>query len=352
MFQSILFSKLITTVTCVMSLASTCDEAATPIKNPPPGTIIQSECQGFTLVETVANGDGTTFEQRTPESAACGYEPPEPLACGGDLPTESFVLSPVTIENDIYTMQGERVIEDREGYPDYSHAVVDNPELAASGNLFERYEIRSIESCASECQQRNYLRSESRSDYNNLRGWDRWFGMSFNIGEETYDHPIDDGGPDRNQWVSFMQFLEYYDLGDTGDTYGKGNIFIGTKFGTKELAIWNKDTSLPLDDIGTTEETYVLAELGEYQSGWQNLVVNVEFDSGTPSQKNMRIWLNGACVLDRKISSLDEGWDYAKFKWGLYRKKTKYEGVGGENLTQVIYIDNVREGDGYDDIAY
>ena len=50
-----------------------------PPPPPPPeaGTVLSSECQEYTLVEQVADGEGGSTERVTPRSEACGWNPPE-----------------------------------------------------------------------------------------------------------------------------------------------------------------------------------------------------------------------------------------------------------------------------------
>lgn len=44
--------------------------------NPAQGTILEETCDGTTLVQTVADGNGGSTTEETPNSEACGYEPP------------------------------------------------------------------------------------------------------------------------------------------------------------------------------------------------------------------------------------------------------------------------------------
>ncbi len=52
-----------------------------PVEPPPPpppeaGTILDSDCQEYTLVEQIADGEGGRYEEVTPRSEACGWNPP------------------------------------------------------------------------------------------------------------------------------------------------------------------------------------------------------------------------------------------------------------------------------------
>ena len=65
--------------------------------NPAQGTILDESCNGTTLVKSVANGNGGSTQQETPNSEQCGYEPlPEfgtPVGesyCGSSTPTDRF----------------------------------------------------------------------------------------------------------------------------------------------------------------------------------------------------------------------------------------------------------------------
>ena len=51
-----------------------------PPPNPPAGAELNRECDGFDLVLTIADGNGGSTEQRTPNSPECGYVPPNPPA--------------------------------------------------------------------------------------------------------------------------------------------------------------------------------------------------------------------------------------------------------------------------------
>lgn len=49
-----------------------------PTPDPPAGTELNRECDGFDLVLTIADGNGGSTEERTPDSPECGYVPPPP----------------------------------------------------------------------------------------------------------------------------------------------------------------------------------------------------------------------------------------------------------------------------------
>ena len=64
----------------------------TPPPVPVAGTLLSSECDGYTLVERFADGQGGSTEEVTPRSASCGWNPPP----YGEL-SESFCEEPYTL---------------------------------------------------------------------------------------------------------------------------------------------------------------------------------------------------------------------------------------------------------------
>jgi hypothetical protein len=67
--------------------------------NPDAGTILETSCDGTTLIETIADGNGGSTEETTENSPDCGYEEPQftpagtPIGdsyCGRSAPAERF----------------------------------------------------------------------------------------------------------------------------------------------------------------------------------------------------------------------------------------------------------------------
>jgi len=47
-----------------------------PPSNPSQGTVLETSCDGTTLIETIADGNGGSTQQETPNSSECGYVAP------------------------------------------------------------------------------------------------------------------------------------------------------------------------------------------------------------------------------------------------------------------------------------
>jgi len=278
--------------------------------------------------------------------------PPDLNLCGGSLPTESFVLTDVNDSNDLYSFlndpQEPNFYNELAREHTYMRQVIENSELAASGSLVERYELRSGDCNGSDCERNpRFFRSEVSAGEENLRGWESWYAISFKLGEQ-FDIP-ESTSNGYDQRTTIMQFMNT----NTERTAFRGNMFIGQYWrnGGGQLVLRDKNFDLQPDGSSkfVSWDRWVLAEKGTYEDNWNHMVINITFDADSP----VKIWLNGKCVFDKKINVLGDTWDKVFFKWGLYRSESTEEEQGTvNNYVNSIYFDNIREGITYDDIAY
>lgn len=341
-------------------------EPAPALTVPPEGTLLSTECDGTTLVERFASGTGEVGEiRRTPNSPQCGADTSPYVEiggdCGGDLPSENFVLSPVTSESDLHSLSQTPGYQDfLSANRDYSFQIAED--TVSSGQTSERYEIRSGDCGGGDCdRERRYFRSESAVGTRNLRGWQKWYGFNFRLGE-NFDLPSDADSVDRETWI-FQLLTQAVDDQD-GFIQAKGNMFIGVEWETGHLVLRNKDWLRDLSNCDSTGvcaesfqrsgkegrgELFVLAESGSFEDDWHSVVVDVTFDS----QADVRVWLDGQCVVDNQMDTMSDGWNDISLKWGLYRSESKDE-ISDDtvNYRNSIYLDDVREGLTYDDIAF
>ena len=93
---------------------STEPTVVTPPNNPAQGTVLEESCNGTTLIQTVADGNGGSTQQETPNSEQCGYEPPvvfgTPIGdpyCATNLAQDRFtqLLDTITHFRDVDKMQ-------------------------------------------------------------------------------------------------------------------------------------------------------------------------------------------------------------------------------------------------------
>ena len=69
-----------------------------PPNHPAQGTILSESCDGYTLIQEIADGNGGSTQEETPNSEECGYEPPPvfgtPIGesyCGRSLAEDRFL---------------------------------------------------------------------------------------------------------------------------------------------------------------------------------------------------------------------------------------------------------------------
>jgi hypothetical protein len=291
--------------------------------------------------------------------------PPVKQSCGSaeidDLPTASFVLSPVTQTNDLFSLRYGTTppdnwpLEDYENVDEYTdiYELVNDSEMAESGNLVERYTIKSGQCLQSggitDCD-RGYYRSETTYQNREQRGFDRWFAMSFKIDEETFEPALgtrpflSDQGPWITQWVNNTFDESRY----LGNFFLRVDEFLSLKVDYKDYSG---------DSVGGAgHKDALLAQKDDFMNKWNHLVINMRFDSREDGGRAV-FYLNGECKIVINSATILDTYDEATWKWGLYRSfqpgdEDFFNGVRDEPVSQTILFDNIRDGDSYEDIAY
>lgn len=69
---------LLTSIVLVLAACKSGGGDSNSNSNPAQGTVLGTSCDNYTLVETIANGNGGSTTRRTPNSEQCGYEPNPP----------------------------------------------------------------------------------------------------------------------------------------------------------------------------------------------------------------------------------------------------------------------------------
>jgi hypothetical protein len=284
--------------------------------------------------------------------------------CDG-LPTESYVLSEPAPEFDLhYSSQGSQAqwmnnlsVEELDFQNlepgDKPFEIVNDPELAESGSLVERYTL-STGQCNNfygDCE-RGYLRSESSFENPAYVGDEYWFGLSMKIEQDTFpmaefNVPSQGRVSRGDTWITQWLVSRPVEAGSPGDA-GNGREYKGSTF-----------VQAPGDDgfvevfskPGFRED---LISRSRMFGKWTYFVYHVKFGDATDGGE-MTAYVNGQCQWNARIHSLSELWETATFKWGIYRGGIIGELSNGSTelpITQTILIDNIREGLTYDDIAF
>lgn len=243
-----------------------------------------------------------------------------------DLPTESYVLSEPAPEFDLhYSSQGSQAqwmnnlsleeLDFQNLEPgDKPFEIVNDPELAESGSLVERYTL-STGQCNNfydDCE-KSMIRSESSFENPAYVGDEYWFGLSMKITQDGFPRAearADSGSKIiQEAWITQWVQSAPVEAGSPTDA-GNGREY---KSGLKVQAF---DASGFLNVKGGGAEEYRITHRTEMYDKWTYFVYHIKF--GPQNQGGeITAYVDGECQWRENIDTIGEYWETAMFKWGI-----------------------------------
>lgn len=264
----------------------------------------------------------------------------------GDLPTESYVLSDVTYDNDLYSLASGYIptfMHDQEPIGPWSFNVIDDPAKAESGDLSERYELRTGDCNLAGCNRSPpWYRAESSAQWEFPMGTTRWYAWSMKI-DENYEFPIDA--------ASGTRITHHQQMTHNGLEYGNPDARWDPHFWVGVIKYRNVAWMAFIKPNQYGGDRKLIVPLEEVRGQWLYFVERIDWS--TEPDGSYRLYMNGEKVVEyTNYATSKPGFDHIYQKWGIYRKSTRVEREEGNTYTQIVNFDNIRDGDTYEDIAY
>lgn len=274
------------------------------------------------------------------------------------LPTASFIQNQITPANDLSDLLAGDFLDEtsRRANQPWNYQVVSDLSRTENGNETMRFEIRTGDCGGDDCDSNPPVyRSVLSSPLNQFQGEERWYAFSVRKGEQ-FD--LLDWTGSANARVIGFRLVDFDNLRGINENTG-----IDISLETGDLMFFHIIPNIRLGSLFMERpniiERRLIATSAELGSSWNDVVVNRKISDDTDGF--YRIYFNGQCVVNFNGPTLDlysidgiDGSDASTFEWGLRRPDlADLSGVFDltTELRHVVYIDNVRSGNTYDEIV-